>query len=327
MHAGDGPSDPHMTLRLPGFAASFFLFASSLSMTACSWTSDGGLGERVESDVRTKSTAEASWQGEPLRIHDEHGQLEIVGVPGKQNITVHAKMVAGAREQADADAAFADLFERVTIEKKDGIWVVECGQAGQWHGSVDPESTGCARMTVEVPAGTRETPVALEARADYGGVYATGLVVSRFYATAPFGLAADVTPIAGADIEMRGGEIVSGFCSSIVRVPIDFAADHVALTVQKPALEFAGDPDGRFVPGVAVEGLPALAEESAIAPRTPSFIGHAGEKGKGAARIVLHADQGRAVVTTRPLPPAQEMTACTNYDPIEVTASGTSATN
>lgn len=291
-------------------------------MAACSWTSDGGLGERVESDVRTKASSEGSWQGEPLRIHDEHGQLEIVGVPGKRNITVHAKMVAGATSQADADAAFADLFEQIEIRNLDGIWIVTCGHARQWHGSVDPESTGCARMTVKIPAGTTDTPVALEARANYGGVYATGLVVSRLHATAPFGLAADVTPISGADIEMRGGEIVSGFCSSIVRVPADFAADHVALTVQKPALEFAGDPDGRFVPGVAVEGLPALAAESSIAPRTPSFIGHAGDKGKGAARIVLHADQGRAVVTTRPLPPAQEMTACTNYDPIEVTVSG-----
>src|SRR5689334_22837151 len=129
MRGRGGPSDPHMTLRFRSIAAPLFFFASSLSVTACSWTSDGGLGERVESDVRTKSSSEASWQGEPLRIHDEHGQIEIVGVPGKRNITVSAKMVAGATSQADADAAFDDLFAGITIEKQNDTWVVTCGHA------------------------------------------------------------------------------------------------------------------------------------------------------------------------------------------------------
>ena len=320
MQLREGPSDSHMTLRFRSLAASVFLFASSLSVTACAWTSDGGLGERVESDVRTKSSPEGSWQGEPLRVHDEHGQIEIVGVPGKANITVRAKMVAGARSQADADAAFADLFESIVIEKQAGAWVVACDHARAWHGSVDPESTGCTRMTVEIPAGTIDAPIALDVSADYGGMHASGIVVSKLHASGPFGMLADVTPAKGADIELRGRDLASGFCSSIVRVPAGFAADEVALSVENVQVKYVDDPNGRYVPGVGVEGLPSLAADSAIAPRTASFRGAAGEKGTGAARIVVHAQMGRALVTTHALPPAEDMHACAKYEPIEVNA-------
>jgi hypothetical protein len=313
-----------MTLPLPVAAASR-LFASCLlgclALTlGCAWTSDGGLGARVESDLRTKSSAEGSFGGEPIVVRDAHGQIEIVGIPGKSNITVRAKMVAGARSQADANAAFDDLFESVSIEARDGAWVVACEQARAWHGSVDPASTGCTRMRVEVPAGTAEAPLAIDARADYGGVHATGLVVERFHATAPFGLLADVTAIPGADIELRGQPIVSGFCSSVLRVPQDFAADAVALSVKDVHLEYVGPRAERLVPGVVVEGLDDPNAPSDLAPRTPLWEGRLGALGEGAARVLLHADQGKAMITTAPLPPATDMNACAREEPLSLRA-------
>src|SRR5690606_27650130 len=136
----------------------------------------------------------------------------------------------------------------------------------------------------------------------YGGVHATGLVVERFHATAPFGLLADVTTTPGAEVTLRGQPIVSGFCSSVLRVPSHFAADAVALSVEDVGLEYAGAGAERFVPGVVFEGLAAPGVPTDLPPRTARWDGRIGGPGEGAARVVLHADQGKAMITTAPLP-------------------------
>lgn len=302
---------------------SLLFFPLVAAAAGCSWTSDGGLGARFVSPEMLTESAPGSWAGEPIDVYDEHGTVEIVGVPGKTNVTVRAKLVAGARSQRDADAAFADLGAQLAVVNLDGVWSVRCTKASAWHGSVDPESTGCTQLRVEVPAGTSDAPVAITARADYGGVHTSGVTVSKLAASAPFGLVADVVPVRGATIELRGDDsLASGFCSTILRVPPSIASDEVDLSVSNTTVKYVDvDPnDTRYWPGVEVHGLPDLS--APIAPRTASFRGKVGAEGTGAKSIVLHADMGKARLGTDPVPPADELNQCAKYDPIELGASG-----
>lgn len=292
--------------------------AAAVSVTGCAWTSDGGVGARIVSPERVTESALGSWAGEPIDVYDEHGSIEVVGVAGKTNITLRAKLVAGARSQEEADAAFDDLGAHLAVLEVDGRWSIRCTKAASWHGSVDPESTGCTEMKLEVPAGSLEQPLAITARADYGGVYVSGVTVSKLVASAPFGLVGDVVPVKGADVEVKGDDsLASGFCSTVLRVPAGAAIDAVDLSVTNTQVKYAGvDPnDTRFWPGVEVHGL-------AIPPRTASFRGTLGTSGVGAKTVVLHADMGKAILGTDPVPSPGELGNCQNYDPVEADVSG-----
>jgi hypothetical protein len=309
-------------VKKPAFLVAAALSVAALPSVGCAWTSDGGLGARLVSpEVMTESAAD-TWAGEPIAIYDQHGTITIVGVPGKTNITLRAKLVAGATSQADADAAFKDLGDQLTVVKIDGTWTVRCTKAHQWHGSVDPESTGCTDMRLEVPAGSVDQPLRITARADYGGVHTSGITVAKLTASAPFGLVGDVVPTKGAEIDMKGDDsLASGFCSTILRVPAGTALDAVDLSVREPEAKIAGvDPnDTRWWPGVEVHGLPELSQS--IAPRTASFAGTCGTPGAGAKSIVLHADVGKAIVGTDPVPSPAELGNCQNVDPAVYNAS------
>lgn len=287
------------------------LLALSLSTVACSWSSDGGLTRRYESETVTAETPEGSWNGEPIRIDDEHGVVEIVGVPGKRNITVRARFVAGATSQEDANAAFDDLGRQLgpNIVKKDGVWTVGCFEASAWHGSVDPETTGCTSYRVEVPSGTLDAPLELQARSNFGGVHASGIVVKRLALSAPFGLVADVVPAKGADISLLGDDsLASGFCSSHLRVPAGTSFESVEMTVGVTNGARAGvDPaDPSWWPGVEVEGV-------ALAPRSGAYSGRFGPSGassEGASRAVVHAKIGKATIGSAPVPSVGTLNLC-----------------
>lgn len=304
--------------RLTSSAVLLASLSSAFLLPACTWTSDGGLGARYVSPPTTKESAPASWSGEPIDVADAHGSIVIVGVPGKTNLTVRAKIVAGARSQTEADAAFADVADGIQIAKTDGRWRVTCGQALARHGSVDPESTGCTELRVEVPAGAVSAPLELSARAAYGGVHVSSVTVKKLEATAVFGLVADVTPVDDAEVTMRGDEgLVSGFCSTILRVPASVAARSLALTANHTDLRMSGvDPeDRRWWPGVEIEHPGA---KVALAPRTPRWSGEVEGRGARMAKVVLHAQIGKAVFGTAPVPSPGELGQCQDVDPVRV---------
>lgn len=303
--------------------ASLALLSLYTSLVACSWTSDGGLTGRIESKREySQESAVNSWDGEPIRIRNEHGTVQIVGVPGKTNISMHARFVAGANSDAEAEAAFDDMAENaLRIERSDSGWSVTCGQASKWHEPVDPASTGCTTLRIEVPAGNLEAPLDLTARASYGGVHATGLVVKALDLEAPFGLAADVTPTEAANIRLFGNDLLSGLCSSFLRVPATTALAQVALSVDHPEARYVdvSDPEApRWQNGVEIKGFD---DAPNVPARTPSLTWSRGEAPFDVGRAEIHASLGKAVLTTEPIPAPEDFNQCEKYDPYEAKVS------
>ena len=273
------------------------------------WTSDGGIGARYESDwTATVSSPAGSYAGEPIVV-DAEGGVTIVGVAGLDQITVRARYYAGARNAADAEASYADTRDATTVQLRDGTWFVECGQASQTHGSVVPSGTGCAEMDIEVPAGTVDAPLSLSAHTSFGGIHAAGLVVDDLHLRAPFGLVADVVPVDDADLSLYGEDLVSGMCSSWLRVPEDTAFDSVALEVSAADLYYVGDdPDNeRLRLQVQIEGF---ADRPALAPFTGSYEWSRQAPGAQVASARIRADLGKAIVTSGEVPDPDVLTLC-----------------
>jgi hypothetical protein len=191
----------------------------------------------VSSTTYTKSD-DVFWNGEPVRVMNVSGNIEIVGVPGLRKVELEARPYAGAQNQEDADAAFADVVEGIRIEwvataPDSGKYelVVECPNAAAVHGSADRATTGCDELIVKVPSGTIAEPLRLTANADFGGIYATGLV-GDVTLTAPFGISASITPTQGSTVSLVNDHLISGNCPVTLALPADFSADQVAVSVE-----------------------------------------------------------------------------------------------
>lgn len=284
------------------------------TISGCVWTSDGGITQRYVSDWEGSLHGEqGSWDGEPILIAGDDGPVTIVGVEGRDFISVHARFSAGARDAADAEAAFVDVHESLTIEMLDGFWRVQCNEARRTHGSVVPNATGCAEMIVEVPAGSEDMPLSLRAWTSFGGIHASGVVVDELDLRAPFGLVADVTPVDGARLRLWGEDLVSGMCSSWLRVPEDTGFGSASLSVAGAHHGHVGsDPDDpAFWLEVGIRGFDD-------APVIPS---HTGEttwtRDAGGALVesaIVRADLGKAILTTGPVPEADDLTLCASYE-------------
>lgn len=281
----------------------------------CVWTSDGGLTQRYVSDWQGTAESEpGSWAGEPIIVQGDSGGLVLVGVPGKQNITAHAYLSAGARNPEDAEAAFVDVAESLSIELRDGTWWVQCNEAQADHGSAVSSSTGCDEMVVELPAGSEGMPISVWANTDFGGIHASGLVVEDLDLRAPFGLVADVEPVGGATLRLWGESLVSGMCSSWLRVPEATGFEALSLEVQRPDLRYNGvDPnDPQWWLQVEVRGMPD-------APPTEPFQGSLEwerEQAEGALvqSATVRASLGKAILTTGEVPAADTLTLCASRD-------------
>jgi hypothetical protein len=237
------------------------------------------------------------------------GDIQVVGVSGKTNISVRARFVAGANSDADAEAAFRDVESQLLIEKHETGWQVECREAAERHGSATPSSTGCARLLVEVPAGSLEQPISLSVTGEMAGAHVSGLVVKRLDVRMPFGIVADVSPVPEAEIDLYGEDLVSGICNTILRVPADTGFQSLELEVQNPELTYAGvDPnDPEFILGVGIEGF---ADAPYIAPRTGHFSWTRLEQPVMTEAVSLRASLGKAIVTTGPVPPLDDLGLC-----------------
>ncbi len=286
-----------------------FVLACFVPLGGCVWTSDGGVGARYESDwTATVSSPVGTYAGEPIVI-DGEGPVTIVGVEGLREITVRARYYAGARSVADAEASYLDTREATTVALRDGSWVVTCGQASQSHGTVVPSATGCAEMWIEVPAGSADAPLSLRAQTSFGGIHASGLVVDDLDLRAPFGLVADVVPVDDADLSLYGEDLVSGMCSSWLRVPEDTAFEHVALEVGAADLYYVGnDPDDEALwLQVQIEGF---ADRPELAPFTGSYEWERVASGAQVASATIRADLGKAIVTSGEVPDADVFSLC-----------------
>ncbi len=292
-------------------SSSSIVAALTMVMTqACAWTSDGGLTARYESkDERTVESAAGSWDGAPLSIVNAHGSIQVVGVARKTRISAHARFVAGANSQADADAAFADVGNAITIEKRGAKWVVDCPRAKAWHGSVDPESTGCTSIRVEVPAGTKSAPLELTGVTAFGGIHVSGLTVKKLDLQAPFGLVADVRPTGEAELRLFGEPLVTGLCSSILRVPAETTIGSASLSVTNASIRYAGvsPEDPTYWLGTYVEGFP---DAPRVAPRSESYEWSRGVAPFAAKSVEVHASLGKAVLTTAAVPAYQPFNEC-----------------
>lgn len=286
----------------------------ALSLSGCVWTSDGGVTQRYVSDWEGSAQSEAgSWDGEPIIVLGDGGSLTIIGVEGLEHIAVTARFSAGARSEADAEAAFVDVHESLAIELRSGSWVVECREARETHGSVVPAATGCDEMTIEVPAGSEGVPLSLRARTSFGGIHASGLVVDDLDLEAPFGLVADVVPVDGASLRLWGKDLVSGMCSSWLRVPEDTGFEAVELSVAGAHHGHVGsDPDDpEFWLEVAIRGF---ADAPALTPRTGETTWSRDSAGALVESAVVRADLGKAILTTQSVPGADELTLCASRE-------------
>lgn len=294
--------------------------AAAASLQACSYTSEGGVTGRYESTTTSKiESAASSWDSSPITITSTEGSISVVGVPGKTNISVEARFVAGANSQQDADAAFADVAKNLTIEKRGGGWVVDCPPATSQHGSVNPASTGCTDMRVEVPAGSA-VPLEITASAPFGGVHVSGVTVKKLEMSAPFGIVADVVPADEADISLLGANLVSGMCSTVLRVPSATSIEAASLTVDNPSVKYVGvaDDDSTYWLGTYVEGF---ANAPTVAPHTGTYAWHQGAAPFAAKSITLRASLGKALLTTAPVPAYDPTNQCLSRD-LKIVVSG-----
>lgn len=277
------------------------------------WTSDGGFAPRHESDFHPAVESRAgSFAGEPIAF-STHGDVEIIGVPGRDSISVRARFYAGARDDLDAHAAFADASSELSVELIDGVWRIDCPGAAQDHGSAVASGTGCTEMSIEVPTGSVDEPLVLLGSTHGGGIHVSNVVVEGVDLASSFGLVADVTPVDGAAIELAGRDLVSGMCSTWLRVPEDTAFDELSLSVSSAKYR---DPDD--VPADPDNWLEVDIRGFSDAPRIPRRTGeYAWSRDAAGARVAsasVIADIGKAIVTTGPVPASDELSLCEYWE-------------
>lgn len=276
----------------------------SLVPAACVWTSDGGFAQRHESSWEASvASAPGSFAGEPIVVQGE-GDVTIVGVAGLDHVRVTAGFYAGANDDDDAEAAFRDVATQLSITTWQDVWLVQCNQAAADHGSAVASATGCSHMRIEVPQGTREAPLVLTASTDFGGIHLSQVVVEGLSLRAPFGLVADVVPTHGAAMEIVGDDdLVSGMCSSWLRVPSGTAFDALTMSVSQLERGYVGDDpdDPQFWLQVQLEGFD---DAPKLADHTRSWSGALAGSGARVELATVHADLGKAIVTTGEVPAA-----------------------
>jgi hypothetical protein len=293
----------------------FFILATmAMTSTACSITDKAGITRRFESSEETTvESPQGSWNGLPIFISNTNGSVQVVGVEGKTNISVHARLVAGANSQADADAAFPDVASTIVVEEQDGLWTIDCDLAKEWHGSVDPNSTGCTSLRVEVPAGSLDAPLAIDGYLPFGGFHVSNVTTKRLKLTAPFGIKADVKPTLNAEIYLWGADLGSGLCSNVLRLPPDVTFEIAELSVDRPNVKFVDVPedDPKYWLGTFIEGFDGA---PMIPPRTASYTWTRQGMPASTTHITVRASIGKAVLTTGPLPTYGKIHQCERYE-------------
>ncbi|MBK8998826.1 MAG: hypothetical protein IPM35_24140 [Myxococcales bacterium] len=176
---------------------------------------DGPERDWVADQVVTRE-ASADFAGEGISVLNNHGDVEVVGVPGLSRVRLSGRPSVVANDSADAEAAFPDVEANIRLELVEGTLVVGCHEASEDHGSADAEHAGCADFLVEVPA---DQPVDLHVMARYGGAKVSG-VSGSLVAAATFDLAASVTPISGSRVSVASRpDGTNGTCNASLALP------------------------------------------------------------------------------------------------------------
>jgi hypothetical protein len=216
----------------PARLASGLALALAFSAIACTTTTivkkapgEQGTGEEGTSGEEASSGGGAKdWSGQSVVVESEgvdalagEGGVVIVAAPGAKRVT--------ASVEPDAPAANAKPNTQpspsMTIDESGSQVKVSCVRATD-------NGLGCKKLTVTVPAGTPETPLALNITSGNGGVRVDGaLTVSALTVvekgTGAISLRAHV--VAGATVDASGADSVE------LSLPSDFAADQVDLSV------------------------------------------------------------------------------------------------
>jgi len=241
------------------------------------------------------------------------GRVTIVGVPERDSISVRARFYAGARDDADAEDAFDDAHEQLTVALHDGVWRIDCPGAADDHGSAVASATGCSEMVIEVPTGSADQPLVINAATRAGGIHLSNVVVEGLSLRSSFGLVADVVPVDGAAIELVGRDLVSGMCSTWLRVPEDTAFDDVTLKVSSAEHR---DPDNVHAdPDYWLEvDIRGFSDAPEIERRVGEYEWTREAPGPRVESARLVADIGKAILTTGAVPASDELSLCEYWE-------------
>ena len=178
----------------------------------------------------TQASSSVDWLGERIVVTNANGNIEVVGVPSAKRIEVDAYPAALATNQADADAAMADVAAQITVTKSDDVYVIACPSARVDHGSALTGGTGCDRLVVHVPSGSDGQPASIDVDARFGGAKIDG-VIGSLRAIASFDVHASVSPTKDATVSVVNGNDGSTLtCPVVLVVPSSFETSGLLVT-------------------------------------------------------------------------------------------------
>jgi hypothetical protein len=179
----------------------------------------------VGSSAVAKTATRDLTAADAIEIENANGDVVVNGDPTATKVSVSTKVAAFADNQADGDAAIADVTATIAIDESTGKFLIHCSTAQSTHGSAATGTTACEGFTVTVPAGSATAPLALKATAHNGQIDATGLSGSATIHSDNGDATASVTPGVGSSIEVS---TANGDAS--LALPAAFTADTVTLT-------------------------------------------------------------------------------------------------
>lgn len=219
------------------------LALAALGTLGCDDLRFDGLDKTYVSDETVVLEADSDWAGERISVVNNHGDVEVIGVPGLARVRLSGRPSTTASSRKDAEAAFPDVKAHISLERTEGTLVAGCHAADADHGSADAEHAGCAELRVEVPAGSASAPLDLWVSAEFGGAKVTGVTGSaRVKAT--FELAASVTPVAGSHVSIASNEdSTNATCPATLALPDTFAGSLFVAAFEPGAAVYSGYPE------------------------------------------------------------------------------------
>lgn len=206
----------------------------------------------------------ADWDGTPIEIEVDgvavsvNGGVSVIASESTKRVKATARFVALAAEsaKADADASLEEAKATFAISRRGSALVIACRHGGS-HGSSDDRDSGCEQLTVEVPAGSRSSPLQLKLSTKTGldELDLTAATLRAVDVTHDGDISAKLAATKGASVTMTAARAHD----LTVTLPDGWAADSVQLSADK--LESAvtsGQPHG--TPGVGLALLKLTSE-------------------------------------------------------------------
>jgi len=225
-------------MRSSSFASRFLLLATAASAVALAALGTGCNAsvtikpqtKFVGSNAIAKTATRALVASDAIEIENANGDVAVVGDATATTVSVTTKVAAFADNQADGDAAIADVTATIAIDESAGKFYIHCSEATTAHGTAARGTTACEGFTVTVPAGSSTAPLTLKATAHNGQLTATGLNGSATVHSDNGDVTASITPAVGSSIDVSSG---NGDVS--LALPATFSADTVTLTAGGPS--------------------------------------------------------------------------------------------